>query len=364
MRLPTLTKTSFTKGASGFYAVLLCMGLLMPLYMSAALSAEAATNAGDSYLRFDRMAAAADPGALLIVFTTSSTVQTEAKLKITLDSEWVSATNFSATAANYTTTSTGIPADATVFPITGSVASAVSGNTITFALSGPLVASTKYAVIVQDGTGFILNPAASNTQTHTLFTTDSGDVIQDTSSITTNTISNDQISVSATVAPTFTFTLSGNTAAFGTLSTSVVNSATARTVTIVSNATNGWIVWLKSANAALTSASAGNYTIDTTGTTGDATDETLVAGTEGYVVDVDLTTDAASGGTVTINGDYDGADTDSGGTLSSTFQTVASADGTANSDVITLTPRAAIAGQTPAASDYADTLTVVGAGVF
>jgi len=139
-------------------------------------------------------------------------------------------------------------------------------------------------------------------------------------------------------------------------------------VTVATNAASGWVTWVKSANAALSSLSTGG-TIATFGTVDDTPDLISVAsGNTGYVLDVDKTTDASGGCTLQQNpgyGDeYDGA-SEGGGALSTTFQPVAECvTGTANSDEITLIPRARISNIQAAATDYTDTLTVVGAGRF
>ncbi len=304
-----------------------------------------AVAAGDTYIRCDRMKAATAPGNCLVVFTTSSTAATETSIKITLDSEWVS-----------TTLPAGVTAMAGI-----STADNVSGNTIRFPVTA-LSNNTRYGFFITGG--LTLNPSASTTIVHTVFTrTGSDAATADTKDVAVPIIADDQIAVTASVAPTFTMTFGSNTQALGTLSSASVISGSGASVTIVSNAPGGWFVWVRDTNAGLTSANA-SKTVATTGTLNDAP-STLSPGTEGYVLDVDLTTDAGSGGTVTIAAEYLGADTSSGGTLSSTeYQLAASSDGTANSDVITLIPRAAISGLTPSASDYSDTITVVGAGEF
>jgi hypothetical protein len=197
---------------------------------------------------------------------------------------------------------------------------------------------------------------------HTVFTTDSGDVVIDTKDFTSPVISDDQVVITATVAPTFTFTFSNNSQSLGTLATGSVNSGGGTNITVVSNSANGWNAWVRDTAGALSSVNAAKD-ITTTGTLND-TPDTLSSGTEGYVLDVNINTDASGGGTVAIADEYNGGDTSSGGTLSATFQLAASADGTANSDIITFIPRVAISGNTPAASDYTDTLTIVGAGIF
>jgi|694.fasta_scaffold00232_97 hypothetical protein len=317
--------------------------------------------AGPSYMRCDRMKASTAPGTCLVVFTTSSTTFTEASIKVTLDSEWVSGTNFSTTAGNYTVSTSGIPAGTTAMPGIAA-ANLVSGNTIRFPITA-IANSTTYAFFIT-GSGLITNPSASTTIVHTLFTRDSGDAITgDIVDVAVPIIADDQIVITATVAPTFTFVLNNNAQNLGTLSSSSVISGSGTTVTVTTNARSGWFAWVKDSNAGLTSAAA-SKTIATSGTI-DASPTTLSTGSEGYVLDVDLTTDAGSGGTVTIDAEYNGATTSAGGTLSSSaFNPIASANGTANGDVITLIPRATIAGTTPAAADYTDTLTLVGAGNF
>lgn len=345
------------KVLSNIFLALLLLNTFSLFFLAQRLEA---ASAGNSYIRCDRMKAATAPGSCLVVFTTSSTAFTEAYIKVTLDAEWVSTTNFSTTAANYTVSTAGLPGGVTAMPGVAT-ADLVSGNTIRFPVTA-LTNATTYGFFIT-GTGLITNPSASATIMHTLFTRDSGDTTTgDTKDVAVPVISDDQIAVTATVAPTFTFVFGNNSQPLGTLSSGSVSSGTGTGITITTNAPGGWNAWVKSANAGLTSASA-SKTIATTGTI-NATADSLSAGTEGYVLDVDLTTDAGSGGTVSLSAEYNGTTTSQGGTLSTTLQSIASANGTANGDVITLIPRAAIAGITPAAGDYADTLTVVGAGIF
>lgn len=321
-----------------------------------------AVAAGNTYMRCDRMKEATNPGNCLVVFTTSATSATETTIKITLDAEWVSTTNFSTTASNYTVSTTGLPAGVTAMPGIAT-ADLVSGNTIRFPVTAMADSTTYGFFITNGGTGLISNPAASTTITHTVFTRTGADAATaDTKDVAVPTISDDQIAVTATVAPTFTFAFGNNSQTLGTLTTGSVSSGAGTGITITTNSASGWTAWVKSANAGLTSTNA-TYTVATTGTVNGAP-STLSSGTEGYVLDVNLTTDAGSGGTVTLDAEYNGTDTSSGGTLSTSFQPIASSNGAGNGDVLTLIPRAAISGLTEAASDYADTLTVVGSGIF
>ena len=59
-----------------------------------------------------------------------------------------------------------------------------------------------------------------------------------------------------------------------------------------------------------------------------------------------------------------GGTTGRGGGLDGTLRSLGYAAGPASSEVLTLTNNATILGATPAATDYADTITIVGAGSF
>ena len=89
----------------------------------------------------------------------------------------------------------------------------------------------------------------------------------------------------------------------------------------------------------------------------------MVAGTEGYNMGV-TSTQAGGSGTLTVDPGFLSAGAGEGGGLTTLFRSIASSDGSADDAVLTLTNNVAIAGDTPAATDYTDTITVVGAGLF
>lgn len=308
-----------------------------------------AANFTESYLRADRMKASTATN-VLVVFKPAST-GTEAKVKVTF------ATGYTVNVSPTVNTS-NLPSGVTALPGTLTVAGA--GQVVTISGVTDLTVGTLYGVNIATG---ITNPSAGAYE-NTIATTTSGDVVIDQTSIAVRVISDDQIVITATVPPTFNFTLSGNTDTFTSdLSSSSVVSTTGKTVTIATNADKGWTAWVKSTNAALSSATTGE-SIATTGTV-NSTPSTLSAGSDGYVLDINLTTDSGTGtGTVTIDAEYNGTDTSSGGTLSTSLQPIASANGTTDGDVLTLIARATISAVKGAADDYTDTLTVVGAGNF
>jgi len=338
-------KKSINKRISILSVVALLLGMFAPLFIG--VSSAQAANFTQAYLRYDRMKVSTASNVLVVI--TPPTTGTEAKLKVTF--------NAGTTVAAATVNITNLPSGVTALPGTLTVANA--GQVITITGVTDLTVGTSYGVNIATG----ITNGSAGAREDTITTTDSSDVTIDTSNVATRVITDDQIVLTATVPPTFNFTLSGNSDTFTTdLDPASVVSTTGKTATIATNADKGWITWVKSANAALSSATTGE-TIDTTGTV-NATPDALSAGTNGYVLDVDATTQGAGTGTMTIDAEYNGANTSSGGTLSTSLQPIASANGTTDGDVATLLARAAISAAKGAADDYTDTLTVIGAGNF
>jgi hypothetical protein len=249
----------------------------------------------------------------------------------------------------------------------GSLSASGSGSTLTISSVTALAATTTYCVDLTSATA-VTNAVAG--EYHPTVTVGS-----DSTTTAVRTISDDQVVITASVPPTFNFVINGgNTDTFASnLSPSSVVSTGGKNVTITTNASSGWIAWVKSLNGssgastkgALKSATAGNHTIPTTNanTLGSAS-HTLSTGTEDYGLGVTITTDASGGGTVALDAAYDGTSTKAGVLDPSNYRPIASANGTTDGDVITLTERATIAGGTPAANDYTDTLSIIGAADF
>lgn len=322
------------------------------------------------YIRFDRLASnTATTG--MICAKPSSTLTTYRKLEVTFPDE-NSATDFVLGAASTfenTNVSTSSIDGNTAWPdITGATASKV-GNVVTWTHTADqtLNSTNTYCFRWLNTTGTAVTTpttAGASNLVGTIRALTSADAELMNSKYSTAIISSDQIVVSATVPPTFTFSLSGNTDSLGTLSSSSISSSSGRSVTIGTNASSGWIAWVKSANAALSSISTGG-SIPTAGSIDNAVSD--LDSVTGYVLDVDITTQGSQGsGNFTIEPEYDG-DTTQGGTLSTTFQPVAVSDnpaGPTDGDVFTLIERAKITTVQAAATDYTDTLTVVAAGRF
>ncbi|MEX2054582.1 MAG: hypothetical protein WD972_00230 [Candidatus Andersenbacteria bacterium] len=306
-----------------------------------------------AYLRLDRMKASTTTGGTVCAKPASTA--TEADVQVTFPTGFTVNT----TASNWTVTTTNLPAGATAW-VSIATATAVSSQTVTFP-SGDLVVGTLYCFNFS-GTNTLTTSTAGSDKTGTIITRTSVPADIDTGNYATAVISDDQVVITATVPATFSFTLSANTDTL-TLSSSSVVSGSGVDVTIATNAESGWITWLRSANAALNSASTGE-SIATSGTVDDSP-ATITGGSDGYVLDVDIDTDHGTGdGTVTVDPEYNGATTSAGGALSTTYTEIATANGTTAGDVITLIARATITAVKAAATDYTDTWTVVAAGNF
>lgn len=256
--------------------------------------------------------------------------------------------------ATQTVSSASCAAETGATALPGTLSASGSGSTVTITGVTALSATTAYCVDLTSATA-VTNPTSS--EYHPTVTVGS-----DSTTVALRIIADDQVVVSAVVPPTFNFVLDSNTTSFtANLDTGVVRQTTGRTLTITTNATNGWIAWAKDLNTGLTSATASKTIAATT----PGTNATLSAGTEGYVISSEITTDAAGGGTVSIPAAYVGnAGNNTGSGLDTTFRQIATANGTANGDVITIRGKSAIAGSTPAATDYTDTWTIIGAGTF
>ncbi|HUC87730.1 MAG TPA: hypothetical protein VMR95_01095 [Candidatus Binatia bacterium] len=257
-----------------------------------------------------------------------------------------------------TTSNNTWPAGASAWPGIGT-ATAVASQLVTFPSSALTVASL-YCFNWTNSAAVTTASSASNTNSGTISVYATGSVLIDTGTFITPTVTSDQIAVSASVASAFSFALSASSDALGTLSSGAVSvSPTPRTITINTNARNGWYVWGKDAYTGLESLSDPAEIIAST-TPG--TNSTLAAGTAGY--NTGVTTSLSSGSSITVPAAFVGGSTGKGGGLNTTFAILGSSTGPDASAVLTLTNNAAISAITPSAADYSDTITVIGAGNF
>lgn len=328
----------------------LVLSFILPLFSN---NFAAAADLGKTTVRFDRMQVS--------TATTGTVCAQPASTATEADVQVVFPTGYTLGAAGTFTVSTtdlAWPSGGTLWPGIGT-ASNVTGQTVTFP-SGDLTPGTLYCFNWTNSAAVTVKSGASGSNTGTVTTRASGPTNIDTSGYSTASVTGDQIAVTATVPSTFSFALSANTDALGTLSTSsVVSSPTPRTVTINTNAKNGWAFWAKDANTGLSSLTASKTIASTT----PGTNSTLTIGQEGYNTGV-TSSQVGGSGTISIAAPFVGTGTGQGGGLDTTLRTVATSNGTADTAVLTLKNNVTINATTPGASDYTDTITVVGAGLF
>jgi len=258
----------------------------------------------------------------------------------------------------------------TVLPTSSSLSSSGnSGSTITISNVNTLTSGTAYCVVV--GT-FAAQTAVTNTSSANSYTVTLTDGT-DTGTGAVDVITSDQVSISATVPASFTMAITSTSDNFtGNLSSASVGATSGDNITVNTNASHGWYLWASDANTGLRSPTAGTsgYTIasgNSNGSIAPGTNTTLTSTHEGYVLAIpaaNITQGAGSGGTTSAATAFASSGSGNGAGLNTTPVIVASSTGTANSAIVKPLQYAAIAGVTPAGTDYTDTITYVGAGSF
>ncbi len=321
--------------------------------VSSAFSPVGAASLSQVEVRFDRMKiSTATTGT---VCAKPATVGTETTVKVTYPTGYTLGA-FGTFTVN--TTNLAWPSGGAAWPGINT-ATTVSGQDVTFP-SGDLTVGTLYCFNWISSTAVTVKSSATNSNAGSVTTQATGPSTIDTAEYSTASISDDQITVTASVASTFSFAISANTDALGALSTGAVStSPTPRTATVNTNAKNGWQAWAKDSNTGLNSAASGTTIASTT----PGTNSTLVAGTEGY--NTGITSSQTGGtGTISVAAPFVGTGAGQGGGLDTSLRTLATSNGTANNAVLTIKNNAAISATTAAASDYTDIITIIAAGLF
>lgn len=333
-----------------------------------------------AFLRLDNLnATSASGGRVCVKPSTGNAAQTIASIKVTFPTTGGTDYVVNGTAANWTVTTTNLDTGQTAMP-TIATANNVTGKAVTFPLGTPQVLSSSNLYCFNFASASTLTTSsagAAETTQGNIASQIAGPTVEDQTTYSESIISNDQVTVTAIVPPSFSFVLNGNTDSFATplSTTTTVSTGSVRTITIITNAPSGWVVWAQDTNfktvtdagsnpanehGALKSATASNYVIsnNTASTLGTAS-HSMTNGTEDYGLAI-----TTAGGSSAPDAAYDGAATKVGVLDPTKFRPIATSTTTANSDVVTLNERATIAGQTPAASDYTDIITFIGAGRF
>ncbi len=337
---------------ASFYSLSIVMALSAVAYVVKPAAVNAAT-LGKVLVRFDRLQTS--QGTTGTVCAQPTTASAEASVQVVFPTGY---TLGAAGTFTVNTTNLNWPASAAAWTGIGT-ANNVTSQTVTFP-SGDLASTTTLYCFNWTNTAAVaVKSSATSSNTGTVTTRDSVPTTIDTASYSTVSLASDQIGVSASVPQAFTFALSASSDGLGSLTTANVVTGSSPTVTVNTNAKNGWMAWAQDANTGLKSPSAGNYVIPSK-TPG--TNSTLATSTE--FANMGVTGSQSTGsGSMTIDPAFLGGSLGKGGGLDTSLRPIASATGS-SSTVLTLANNAIITATTPAATDYADTITLVGAALF
>lgn len=164
------------------------------------------------------------------------------------------------------------------------------------------------------------------------------------------------ITAVTTAQSSFTFSLNRNSVSIGSLTpNNVITAGNTVTATMSTNGTGGGIVSIYGTNNGLLSSNV-NYTISSTTTN-------LTSATEGYGIQATSVTQT-TGGPMEMLSPYNGAGNNVGSVTTSKQAVFDSTGAPVTSGLGTFQIMAKASGVTKAASDYADTITVIASGTF
>jgi len=350
--------------------ILLCL-LFVAANLGFLAQITSAASLTNTYIRLNRMKTGTDSTMRVVFKTTSTGGATGLTIDMNGADGGLSWTSNSGTvsATQAITGVSGCDVSATALP-GGSLAASGSGAVITVTGVTALSATTLYCFDLT--TANSVHTPTSAGEYHPVITETGG--ATDSVTVAVRVVTNDQVTVNATVPPTFNFAISscaGNIDNFtANLTASAVTSTAGCVVTVNTNALNGWFAWAKDSNTGLHSATA-SHTVASVAA-GSQSDLSSSTGTEGYGLGITSVSQGGSCagvcGTTSAIAAYDS--TASGGAnglvggVDTTSRLIASSTGVANGATLTFKERANINATTPPANDYTDLLTLIGAGFF
>ena len=229
----------------------LLIALVLPILFS-----ETAQAAGfqETSVRLDRLKAATPTGGTICAKTAVADV-TESNVVVTFPAGFV----LSTTLTDWAVSTSNLPSGSTGWlGVAQATAADNTAKTVTFPSSN-LSTNTLYCFNFTS-TAALTTGSAGNDKAGTVASGGNSS----TYALSLVSSPDDQISVTATVPATFTFGLSANSDTFASPLSTTAQLSNGVTVSVATNAASGWVVWVKSANAALNSTSTG-ATIATTG---------------------------------------------------------------------------------------------------
>lgn len=345
-------------------AAVMLISLLIPALASAAQLNQAS-------VRLGRLGIGASTGNdMLVTFKLNSTPTSVAKIRVTLPS------GFTVTTGTPTPSTSGFPSTpASITATPGTLTSAANSGSRTIVVSGltsgSLSNSSLYGFTIPAGT--VTNPGTQGQYDVVVESLTSGDATVDSTTVPvyiTGAGSNqDQVTVTASVAPNFSFSLSANADTIPELDPSDPQTSGGVSMTVGTNSPLGYTAYVKSANGALTSATTG--TSINTGAFNGAPD-TVAGGIARY--GFAPTTGAACSnctGSLVYDDEYSAgsgapisSDSQAGSFNSTNFASFVSRIGYTDLDTIVLRERASVSQTIGYANDYTDTLTIIAAGNY
>ena len=345
-------------------SLVVALALVASFLMPARVNATALTQAS---VRLGRLGISASTNNdVLVTFKLNSTPTSVAKIRVAFPATFTLTTGVATiTTGSYPNT----PASITVPP--GTLTGAASNTTHDIIVSGLTSASlnntTLYGFYVSSGV--VTNPGAAGQYLGSVDSQNgSGTTIDSTPTamyIYGASPNQDQVTVTASVAPSFSFTLGANADTVPSADVNTVATSPGISLAISTNAPLGYTAYVKSANAALTSAKAGSSIA--TGVFNGSPDS-VVAGSNSYtfVPSTSASCTTACSGSITYDGEYNAIDSAHGGSFNAagSFASFVSRSGYSGGDTFSLKERVAVSAVQAAANDYTDTLTIVAAGNF
>lgn len=342
-----------TSSYSRWKAISLVFVFLLALQVLLLLPRASAATLTNTYVRLNRLSAGTTT-PFRVVFKTAGAGATSVTIDFT--AAWASASGLVNATQSVSSASCATDTGATALP--GTITAAGAGNVVTISAVTALAATTAYCVDLTS-TSAVTNATAG---TYSPIVTAGSDSTTATVDIVGSNA--DQIAVSASVSQSFTFSLSSNSAALGTLSaSSPTKLASPISATVSTNAAGGWQMWAAdpAGTPGLHSTTA-SKTIGYSPSAGSAA-STLSTGAEGYNLGSG-TIGGTTCGTPTYGNFASGGVDYKGSGLDNTLRSLVSTTGAADTCALPLTMNASISNTTPAATDYASTITVVAAGLF
>lgn len=213
------------------------------------------------------------------------------------------------------------------------------------------------------GNDQITNQTATQNGTDGVITLTGGGGYTDTGSVAVEIVADNDVTVNATVDPRITCAFTGLTTTFASLTGSVATSDTNTTITVSTNAANGFNISVRDegngTNPGLYKSSSPTYLI---GSADGSFNNTALLTNDVDGFGIQGSTSGGSGASVTIDARYNQSGNNVGG-LERTATNLASATGAVASRVVTIVHKAAVSGLA-AAGAYTDTLTYVCTGIF